>query len=102
MNRTPHIYRVASKGKPFTRNERINIIRAGEVRRSRSAQLQEFVMEQKNQIAKEREAREKAAKKRNALLSNPTLKPSHIKTRKDGSMYFQLRTGGKLSAAVTI
>lgn len=98
--KAPHVYRSASKGKPFTRNEKINIINRNKAIDAARATRKELVAIEKAKIEQDRKERELAAKIRKVLISEPTVKK--IKTKKDGTAYYQPRVGGKLGAAIAI
>jgi hypothetical protein len=100
MNAAPHKYRAASGGKIFTRKERINIVLHKRAESEAAANRRTLVMEEKNRIAKEREAKQTAAKVRAALLANPGVKK--INQKKDGTLYFQPRVNGKIGPAVIV
>lgn len=100
MKTAPHIYRSASKGKIFTRNERVSLILRNKDLAAEIAARKEFVALAKNEINKDRAARELAAKCRAALIANPTVKK--IQMKKDGTAYFQARVNGKLAGATYI
>jgi hypothetical protein len=100
MNTAPHKFRAASNGKIFTRNERINIVLRKKAQSEASSARHAVVMEEKNRIAKEREEKIIAAKKRAALLANPDVKK--INQKKDGTLFFQKRVNGKIAGIVTV
>lgn len=100
FNTAVHKYRAASKGKPFTRNERVNLILAERIAASRKASLHEAILHEKAKISAERREREKAQKVRAALLANPEVKK--INQKKDGTLFYQPRVQGKLGKAVIV
>lgn len=100
MKTAPHIYRSASKGKIFTRNERVSIINRNKDLAAEIAARKEFVALAKNEINKDRAARELAAKCRAALIANPTVKK--IQMKKDGTAFYQPRVAGKIQKAVVV
>lgn len=100
MNAAPHKFRAASNGKPFTTREKINMILAEKDRKSRNAELRAAVAEAKNEIAREKQAREVASKVRKALIENPTIKKVHVEP--NGKAWFQPRVNGKFQARVTV
>lgn len=97
---SPHIYRSASKGKPFTVKEKTNIILNNRMEKENAATVAAFIATEKNKLAKEKEERNKRIKIYSALLANPTVKK--INQKKDGTLYFQVRCGGKFSPAITL
>lgn len=98
----PTIYRAASKGKPFTRNEKINIVNHGHAAAKRRAAINAAVAEEKNRLKGETTERARAAAIRKAILENPEQKFSAIKRKADGSVALQPRIGGKFGKALTI
>ena len=97
---SPHIYRSASKGKPFTVKEKTNIILNDHTMKENAAVVAAFIATEKNKLAKEREEVNKAIKIRHALLAHPNVKK--IQTKKSGELYYQERIGGKFAPAVTL
>lgn len=100
MKAALHIYRSASKGKPFTTKEKTNIILNNRMVKTNAAEVESFIAIEKNKLAQERAESEKAIKVRHALLANPTVKK--INQAKDGSLYFQLRSQGKFLPRVVV
>ena len=65
-----------------------------------SAMRKTLVMEEKNRLASEKQARETASKVRAALLANPAVKK--IKQNKSGQLYFNPRVNGKMAGTVLV
>lgn len=99
-----HIYRSASKGKVFTRNEKLNIIEARKISEARKASINELVAIEKNKIAAARVEREKSrevtAKVYEFKIQNPG---AAVKRKKDGSRYVRLRgENGRMASTVKV
>ena len=95
----PFKFRAASNGKVFTRQERIAAIEARHHGEKVKAAGNELIALEKAKLAREKQNRIELAKVRHAQLENPSAK---IKTKKDGTKYFQPRENGRLTSAVVI
>jgi hypothetical protein len=100
MNDTaPFKFRAASNGKIFTRRERENIIESRHHGEKVRAAGNELIALERAKLAREKENRVQLAKVRHAQIENPSAK---IKTKKDGTKYFQPRENGRLTTAVIV
>ncbi len=78
--------KISIAGKPmFTRAQRVNIISNQAITRQKAAVASQLVAEVKAQLRAEREEKERLARVRAAMISNPKAK---IKTNKDGAAYY--------------
>jgi DNA topoisomerase VI subunit B len=68
------IYRAASKGKVFTRNERISIINARKEALERKAQRLEILLKERAKASEEKAKREAMFRQLRAMEENPTAK----------------------------
>jgi hypothetical protein len=68
------IYRAASKGKVFTRNERITIINARKAALERKAQRLEIILKERAKAAEEKAKRESVFRQFKAMEENPSAK----------------------------
>ena len=97
---SPQTYRSSTKGKIFSRNERINIINREHAKSARAALRHELVALAKKEIAIEKESRDLAFAKHKALIANPAVKK--INQKKDGTLFFVPREGGKFGKPVIV
>ena len=72
--KAPVIYRAASKGKAFTRNEKIKIIAAKKAAIARKAARLELLMIERDKAKQERIKREAMFRQFKAMEENPTAK----------------------------
>jgi len=97
---SPQVYRPSTKGKLFSRNERVSIVLGQRATSARQAMRSETIAIARKALDREKMDREIASKARKALLANPTVKK--IIFKKDGSAYFQGRIAGKIQPAVLV
>lgn len=97
---SPQTYRSSTKGKLFSRNERINIINRQHAASACVALRHELVALAKKEIQIEKESRDLAFAKHRALIANPAVKK--INQKKDGTLFFQPRVNGKMQPAVIV
>lgn len=88
--KTPVIYRAASRGKVFTRNEKIAILNREKSRKAFLAKQTEMILEARSKAKAEKEAREAYFRGLKVMEESPT---SRIKSSKDG-FYIQPRING--------
>ena len=91
-------YRASSKGKVFTRNERVALILAERERKREKGERAEILAATRKAIAAEREAREFASRKRQAEIKTN----QKIKVNKDGGLFYQERVKGKFGPRVAV
>ena len=96
--KTPHIYRAASNGKPFTRRERINIINNGKAIKDFAAKQKEIILEARAKAKAEKASREAFYRGTKVMEESPT---SRIKASKDG-FYIQPRVNGAFLPKVAL
>lgn len=94
----PTKFRPASKGKIFTRSERITIIKAEKVRKAKKAASMEEIFKARAAALREREERESVFKGIQIRLDNPT---SIIRTSKAG-LYIQPRVNGSFGPKINL
>ena len=87
-NHVPVKYRSSTKGKVFSRTEKIRIVLNERIQKMRKANIRELILIEKENISREREARSKNYKMLNVLLEQPLLK---VKTDKNGRKFIQPR-----------
>jgi hypothetical protein len=80
-NSAPIIFRAASKGKVFTRHERLAIIAKEHAKAKAKAKRLELILQERSKAKAEREQREAQMKALKAQLDNPTAK---LKKSKNG------------------
>jgi hypothetical protein len=97
---SPQTYRSSTKGKLFSRNERINIVNSQRAVSARNALRHELVALAKKEIAIEKELRDLAFAKHKALIANPAVKK--INQKKNGDLFFQPRINGKIQPAIIV
>ena len=95
----PFKFRAASNGKIFTRKERIAAIEARHHGEKVRAAGNELIALEKAKLVREKQNRIELGKVRAAQLENPSIK---IKTKNDGTKYFQPRENGRLTRAVIV
>jgi len=86
-----NLHRAASRGKVFTRTERVNLIKNAGRKQARSNSIQK----ERERYAEERAARAQSFRILHAMEWNPEEK---IKRKKDGTAYIQRRVKGKFQA----
>ena len=95
----PTKYRASSKGKIFTRNERISIILNEAHRVEAKIKRLELITKAKEEAAKEKNARQSFFKANAAMMENPTAK---LRKSKDGFFLQGRNERGSFLPKITI
>ena len=95
----PTIFRPASKGKIFTRSERLSIIFAEKAKSERKNARQELILRERNKAKAESEARSRFFQGVNTLRENEQAKVRHSK---DGKVFIQPRVNGSFGRKIEL
>jgi hypothetical protein len=95
----PIIYRAASKGKIFTRQERIAIINANKAVAKRMSERKEMILKERAKAKDETASRVKFFEGVHVRLEHPK---SVVRKSKDGSLFIQPRVNGSFGPKITL
>lgn len=95
----PVIFRAASRGKVFTRTEKLRqIFDARKVKEAKAARV-EMILKARNEAKAEAESRQAGYRGINLLAENPSAK---VRRGKDGQRFIQPRVNGSFGPKITL
>lgn len=97
-DKAPTLYRAASKGKVFTRAERLRMIKRERENKTKSAECREMLMRERQKVSTDIERRKKVMEGISTMLQHENCKIRHEKNE----LFIQPRENEKFQSKITL